>query len=727
MGEKMTLTDAEMEFIKEELGREPNPLEYGMLDIMFSEHCSYKSSRPLLKLFPTEGDNVIIGPGDDAGIVNLTDDLALVMGMESHNHPSAVEPYGGAGTGIGGIIRDIISMGAMPVALLDSLRFGPMEDQRSRYIFEYVVKGISDYGNRVGIPTVGGEVEFEDNFKFNPLVNVVCAGIVHKDDIVRGIAPNVGDVFVLMGGRTGRDGIHGVTFASEELTSESELESRPAVQVADPFTKKQVMEATLEALEKINIQGLKDLGGGGLTCCLSEMAGKCGNGALMELTKVPLREEGMTPYEIMLSESQERMVFVVHRQDVEGLLRVFDKHELTYSVIGQVTSNGRMVVTQEGEVMADLPTELLADPPLVEREAEKPVKDDEYVEVEDGPVDEALLGLLSSQNLASKRWVYRQYDHEVQIRTVVKPGDDAAVLRVDDEKAFTLTSDCNSIHCFLDPYHGGAGAVAESIRNVVSMGSEPLCMVDCLNFGNPEKPEVFWQFSECVKGMADIAKKFQLPVTSGNVSFYNETEGVTVNPSPVVSVAGIMDIKDIRTMEFENDGDMIILIGTTNPEMDGSEYHKTIHGLVQGKAPKVNIEHEYVSAQAVLDIIHGDKNKSITAVHDISAGGLGVALSEMTIKGDIGASVDLSRVPGAEELSASETLFSESHARYLITVTEASSGEILRILKEKGVSAAVIGTVGGDSLKILDDENPVEINVSELKSAYHGVIEKFMA
>jgi phosphoribosylformylglycinamidine synthase len=719
----MTLTNDEMEYIKEELGREPNPLEYGMLDIMFSEHCSYKSSRPILKLFPTEGEKVIMGPGDDAGIVELTDELALVMGMESHNHPSAVEPYGGAGTGIGGIIRDIISMGAIPVALLDSLRFGPMEDQRSRYIFEYVVKGISDYGNRVGIPTVGGEVEFEDNFKFNPLVNVVCAGIVRKDEIVKGIAPNVGDVFVLMGGRTGRDGIHGVTFASEELTSSSELESRPAVQVGDPFTKKQVMEATFEALEKVNVQGLKDLGGGGLTCCISEMADKSGNGALMELTKVPLREEGMTPYEIMLSESQERMVFVVHRQDVDGLLQVFNKHELPYAVIGQVTTTGRMVVTQEGEVVADLPTELLADPPLVEREAIKPEKDEKYVEVEDGPIDEALLNLLSSPNLASKKWVYRQYDHEVQIRTVVKPGDDAAVLRVDDEKAFTLTSDCNSIHCYLNPYHGGAGAVAEAIRNVVAMGSEPLCMVDCLNFGNPEKPEVFWQFKECVQGMSDMANRFQLPVTSGNVSFYNETEGVTVNPSPVVSVAGVMNLKDIRTMAFKNEGDKILIIGATRAEMDGSEYHKTIHGLVQGEAPQVNIEEEYASAQAILELIQNDENGQVTAVHDLSAGGLGVTLAEMIIKGDMGASVNLSHVPGIEGLSVPEILFSESHARYLVTVKGESSEDVTSALKEMDVPFAIIGTVGGDSLQIAD----TAISVSELKNAYHGVIENFMA
>jgi phosphoribosylformylglycinamidine synthase subunit PurL len=725
----MTLTDDEMEYIKKELGREPNPLEYGMLDIMFSEHCSYKSSRPILKLFPTEGKKVIMGPGDDAGIVELTNDLALVMGMESHNHPSAIEPYGGAGTGIGGIIRDIISMGAMPVALLDSLHFGPLKDQRSRYIFEYVVKGISDYGNRVGIPTIGGEVEFEDNFKFNPLVNVVCAGIVHKDDIMRGIAPNVGDVFVLMGGRTGRDGIHGVTFASEELTSSSELESRPAVQVGDPFTKKQVLEATLEALKKINVQGLKDLGGGGLTCCLSEMAAKASNGVMMELTKVPLREEGMTPYEIMLSESQERMLFVVHPQDVDGLLRIFVKYELPAAVIGQVTETGRMVVIHEGEVLADVPAELLADPPLVEREACKVEacklpQDCEYVDVEDCPVEESLLKLLRSPNVASKSWIYRQYDHEVQVRTVVKPGDDAAVLRVDDETAIALTSDCNSIHCYLDPYQGGAGAVAEALRNVVAMGAEPLCMVDCLNFGNPEKPEVFWQFKECVQGMSDVANKFQLPVISGNVSFYNETEGLTVNPSPVVSVAGIMDLKNIRTLKFKNKDDKIILIGETNPELDGSEYYKTVHGVVQGNPPKVGIEEEFVSAQAVLKLIEDDEAGSITAVHDLSAGGLGVAIAEMVISGGLGANIDLLEVPGVARLSA-EILFAESHARYLITVKNKTADDVLKTLQDMNVPSGIIGTVGGDSLII--KAASLNISLEQLKEAYEGVIEKFMA
>ena len=714
-----------MDYISNELGRDPNPLEYGMLEIMFSEHCSYKSSRPVLALFPTEGKNVIMGPGDDAGIVDLTEDLALVMGMESHNHPSAIEPYGGAGTGIGGIIRDIISMGAMPVALLDSLRFGPLEDQRSRYLFEYVVKGISDYGNRVGIPTVGGEVEFDENFQFNPLVNVVCAGLVRKDSIVRGIAPNVGDVFVLMGGRTGRDGIHGVTFASEELTSSSELESRPAVQVADPFTKKQVMEATLEALEKIDIQGLKDLGGGGLTCCISEMAAKGGNGARMELTKVPLREEGMTPYEIMLSESQERMVFVVNQKNVAGLVAIIEKHELPYAVIGEVTDQGQMVVTQEGEVVADLPCELLADPPLVEREAREPIHHEEYVELEDSPADKALLKLLSSLNVASKKWVYRQYDHEVQVRTVVKPGDDAAVLRVDQEKGFTLTTDCNNIHCYLDPYHGGAGAVAEAIRNVVAMGSEPLCMVDCLNFGNPEKPEVFWQFQKCVQGMSDVARRFSLPVISGNVSFYNETEGVTVNPSPVVSVAGAIDLKDIRTTPFKNESDVILLIGNTHPELDGSEYHKSMHGVMQGKAPQVDMEAEFQSAQAVLKMVKKDDQGNITAVHDLSSGGLAVSLAEMALEGGWGATVDLSRVPGDGDMTPIQVLFSESHARYLLTVREEYANDITNTLRNMGVPAASIGRVEGNSLVI--EQAGLRIAVEELKKAHQGAIEKFMA
>jgi len=717
----MTLTDDELEYIKDEIGREPNSLEYGMLDIMFSEHCSYKSSRPTLRIFPTEGENVIIGPGDDAGIVSLTDDLALVIGMESHNHPSAIEPYGGAGTGIGGIIRDIISMGATPVALLDSLRFGYLEDQRSRYLFEYVVKGISDYGNRVGIPTVGGEVEFDNNFKANPLVNVVCVGIVKKDSIKRGIAPNVGDVFVLMGGRTGRDGIHGVTFASEELTTTSELESRPAVQIGDPFTKKQVMEATFEALEKVDIQGLKDLGGGGLTCCLSELAAKCGNGAKVELTKIPLREEGMTPYEIMLSESQERMVFVVHPEDVEKLLNVFKKHEIPAAVVGEVIESDEFITTLDGEIVADVPADLLADPPLINREMKEPADNSEYIEIKDIDPKIALLKLLSSENIASKEWVYRQYDHEVQIGTIVKPGDDAAVIRVDDETAFAITSDCNSIHTKLDAYQGGAGSVAEAIRNVISMGAEPLCIADCLNFGNPEKPEVLWQFNQCVQGMSDVARKFNTPVISGNVSFYNETEGITVNPSPVVGVAGKMNIKNIRTSSFKNEGDIILLIGNTRNELDGSEYHRSLYGIVQGKSPKVVLDEEHASGKSVLDMINHDANNEVTAVHDCSSGGMGVALAEMAISGDLGAILDLSQVPSEEVLDLSTTLFSESHGRYIITI---KNNALDNILEKISAPCSVIGKVDGKSLEIKDS---FKVTVEELKKSYSGIIEKFMA
>jgi phosphoribosylformylglycinamidine synthase len=717
----MTLTDTELEYIKDEIGREPNSLEYGMLDIMFSEHCSYKSSRPILGLFPTEGENVIIGPGDDAGIVGITDELALVIGMESHNHPSAIEPYGGAGTGIGGIIRDIISMGAMPVALLDSLRFGYLEDQRSRYLFEYVVKGISDYGNRVGIPTVGGEVEFDDNFKSNPLVNVLCAGIVRKDSIMRGIAPNVGDVFVLMGGRTGRDGIHGVTFASEELTTTSELESRPAVQIGDPFTKKQVMEATFEALKRVDVQGLKDLGGGGLTCCISELAAKCGNGAKVEITQIPLREDGMTPYEIMLSESQERMVFVVHPEDVEELMDVFKKYEIPAAVVGEVIEGDQFVTTLKGEIVADVPSELLADPPVAKRELRKPIVEEEYVVVEDIDPREALLKLLSSENIASKEWVYKQYDHEVQIGTVVKPGDDAAVIRVDKNTAFAITSDCNSIHTKLDPYNGGAGSVAEAIRNVISMGSEPICIADCLNFGNPEKPEVLWQFNECVKGMSEIARRFKTPVISGNVSFYNETEGVTVNPSPVIGVAGKMNIKDIRTSEFKNNGDIIVIIGETHPELDGSEYHRSIYGLVQGKAPEVHMHNEYMAGKSVLEIIREDENGNITAVHDCSSGGLGIAVSEMAVSGNLGAVIDIKKVPVDGTLNLSTILFSESHGRYLLTIKKDAVKEVLSKIT---VPSAVIGEVRGNSLVI---EDQFVVDVEELKNSYKGIIEKFMA
>lgn len=713
----MTLADSEIEYIEGILKREMNELEEGMLDVMFSEHCSYKSSRRFLKAFPTEGENIILGPGDDAGLVSVTDKYALAVGMESHNHPSAIEPYGGAGTGIGGILRDIISMGAMPIALLDSLRFGPLEDdQKSRYLFEHVVKGISDYGNRVGVPTVAGEIEFDESFRTNPLVNVMCVGLVEKENIVRAQAPNCGDVFLLMGGTTGRDGIHGVTFASEELTSDSETEDRPAVQVADPFTKKRVLEASLEILEKIDVSGVKDLGGGGLTCCISELADASQNGARVDLRSIPLRETGMTPYEIMLSESQERMVFVINPDDVGLAQKICDKHEIVSSVIGEVIEGNNMIISDEGDEIADLPTVLLADPPSIERPIAEIPEDVEKIELKDPGLHKSLPKLLSSANIASKEWVYKQYDHEVQVRTIVKPGDDAAVLRIDENIAIALTTDSNTIHTKLSPFDGAAGCVAEAIRNVISMGATPYAVVDCLNFGNPETPEILWQFKTAIEGMSLVAENFNAPVISGNVSFYNETEGIKINPTPAVGVIGVEDIENIRTMDFKNEGDKIILIGKTYDELTGSEYHRTVHGIEKGTAPRIRIDEEVANGKCVLDLISNDKDKNITAVHDVSAGGIAVALSEMVIKSGLGCEVIMTD----DDLDKIQLLYSESHGRYLLTV---KADAIEDVLAKIDVSCELIGEVKGTSLIL----NGHEFSFEELDSAYHGVIEKYMA
>lgn len=717
----MVLTDSEIEYIEGILNRKMNSLEEGMLDVMFSEHCSYKSSRPILRTFPTEGKNIILGPGDDAGLVSVTDKYALAVGMESHNHPSAIEPYGGAGTGIGGILRDIISMGAMPIALLDSLRFGPLDDEKSRYLFEHVVKGISDYGNRVGVPTVAGEVEFDESFRTNPLVNVMCVGLVEKDKIVRGIAPNVGDVFLLMGGTTGRDGIHGVTFASEELTSDSETEDRPAVQVADPFTKKRVLEASLEILDTIDVSGVKDLGGGGLTCCVSELVDSSENGAAVDLRAIPLREEGMTPYEIMLSESQERMIFVINPKDVEKAREICDKHEIVSTVIGEVTEGNNMVIIDDGKELANLPTVLLADPPSLNRPLEEVPENNEKIEIEHVDLEESLLKVLSSPNIASKEWVFKQYDHEVQVRTVVKPGDDAAVLRIDDETAIALTTDSNTIHTKLSPYHGGAGSVAEAIRNVISMGATPYAVVDCLNFGNPEKPDVLWQFKTCIEGMSDVAEAFEAPVISGNVSFYNETEGVKINPTPAVGVIGVEKIKNIRTMDFKEENDKILLIGETYDELGGSEYLRTVYGIEDGMAPRIRIDQETANGKTVLDIIDSDKDKNITAVHDVSNGGILVALSEMALKSGLGCEIDISAILTDDDLDVCELLYSETHGRYIVTVKEDAVDDILEAID---VPVAVIGEVKGNSLKLSEN---IDIPVKKLDDAYHGVLEKYMA
>ena len=500
------------------------------------------------------------------------------------------------------------------------------------------------------------------------------------------------------------------------MTSDSETEDRPAVQVADPFTKKRVLEASLEIMEKIKVSGVKDLGGGGLTCCISELVDASENGALVDLRAIPLRETGMTPYEIMLSESQERMVFVINPDDVKLAQEICDKHEIVSAVIGEVIEGNNMIISDEGEEIANLPTILLADPPSIDRPIAEIPEDTQKPDLKEPGIYESLPKLLSSPNIASKEWVYKQYDHEVQVRTVVKPGDDAAVLRIDDETAIALTTDSNTIHTKLSPFDGAGGCVAEAIRNVISMGATPYAVVDCLNFGNPETPEILWQFKTAIEGMSLVAENFNAPVISGNVSFYNETEGIKINPTPAVGVIGVENIKNIRTMDFKNEGDKIILIGKTYDELTGSEYHRCIHNLEVGTAPRIRIDEEVANGQCVLKLIDEDEDKNITAVHDVSAGGLAVALSEMVIKSGLGCEVELVD----DELDKIQLLYSESHARYLLTVSPDALDDIL---EKMDVDAQVIGEVKGTSLNI----NGHEFSFEDLNDAYHGVIEKYMA
>nr|MDO8091491.1 phosphoribosylformylglycinamidine synthase subunit PurL [Candidatus Sigynarchaeota archaeon] len=729
---QVELDPEELKKAERMLGRKPNAVEAGMIDVMWSEHCSYKSSRPVLKLLPQKGPRVVCGPGQDAGAVDIGDNYVVVFKIESHNHPSAIEPYNGAATGIGGIIRDILCMGARPIALLDPLRFGSLKSPHSRWLFKYVVKGIADYGNCVGIPTVGGEVEFDESFESNCLVNVACVGVAKRDEIVLSEAKYPGDVVILAGGSTGRDGIHGVTFASRALTEESE-EDRPAVQVGDPFTKKLIIDATLEILKTGFVHGLKDLGGGGLTCASSEMASKGGTGIDIELSKVHLREKGLSPFEIMLSESQERMLFVVDPKGVEVVTGILDKYGLRWSIIGKVTESGYVNVYLDGSLVARVPAKLLAESPTIERKAEKPSYIDALREVKKPKMPdnltEILLQLMASENIASKEWVYRQYDHEVGIRSVVKCGEgDAAVLRIlGEDKGIAVSSDCNSRHCYLDPYNGGAGAVAEACRNVAAVGARPLAIVDCLNFGNPEKADVFWQFRETVRGMSDMCKVMQTPCVGGNVSFYNEDEVTkkAVKPSPVVVALGVLGtLKKVITLTFKSVGDPIILIGETLPEMGGSEYYHSIHHIEGGVAPKVDMQKEKKTIDFLLSAI---QKNYVNAAHDCSKGGVGVALSLMSVKSSKGVEVDLGKT-GAENIRLDELLFSESHSRFIVTTPKSKVNDFLELAEKWGVEAHHIGNVSGSSRVVFlhDGNEIVNCDLKDLKQAWEKTIPSFM-
>ncbi|MEM2109543.1 MAG: phosphoribosylformylglycinamidine synthase subunit PurL [Candidatus Odinarchaeota archaeon] len=730
-GVKVNLTEEEVEKVKKMLGREPNQVEAGMIDVMWSEHCSYKSSKPFLKQLPREGPRVVVGPGMDAGVIDINDGDVAVFKVETHNHPSAIEPYNGAATGIGGIVRDVLCMGARPVALFNNLRFGELTSNHSKWLFEYVVKGISDYGNCIGVPTVGGDVEFDDSYENNCLVNVGCLGFAKRSDIALSVAENVGDVLILMGGSTGRDGIHGVTFASRVLTEESEAD-RPAVQIGDPFTKKLIIEATLEAVKTGYVSGLKDLGGGGLTCASSEMSGAGGTGVQIDLNKILLREDNMIPYEIMISESQERMLFVVKPEGVDKVTRIFDKYEVPYSIIGRINHTQKVNVYKNGCLVAQVPSKMLSDPPVLNRPIRRPAYIDKLADLNPPAMPENLADvvykLAGSPNLASKAWVYRQYDHEVGDRTVVKPGQaDAAVLRViGRNKAVAAKSDATPSHSYLDPYNGGAGALAESCRNVAVTGAEPLAWVDCLSFGNPENPEVLWCFNETIKGLTDYALKLGIPCIGGNVSFYNEDQvsARVVKPCPVVLTVGLIEnLSYITTMSFKQAGDIILMVGLTHREMGGSEYYNFYHKLQGGKAPVVNLEREAVTLKSVLKAVRTGK---LSAAHDCFRGGIAISLVEMGMENNLSATVNLDGL-GEPELRFDEILFSESHGRYILTVKKENVGSIIEIFKKDNIPVKNIGQVTDSGrFEFKYKMSRISCSTRRLRKLYYETIPRYM-
>jgi phosphoribosylformylglycinamidine synthase subunit PurL len=709
------VSDYEFGLICDFMGRQPNYTEIGVFSVMWSEHCAYKNSKPILMTFPTTGPRVLMGPGEGAGIVDIGDNQAVCFKIESHNHPSAIEPFQGAATGVGGIIRDIFSMGARPVAIMNSLRFGRLESERVKYLFEHVVSGIAGYGNCIGIPTVGGEVVFDESYEGNPLVNAMCVGLIDHDKIQRGVAKGIGNPVFYVGPATGRDGIHGATFASEELTAESEAK-RPAVQVGDPFMEKLVMEATLELIDSGIVVGIQDMGAAGLTCSSAEMASKAGNGIELDLDKVPQRETGMTAYEMMLSESQERMLFVVKPEHEAQAKAIFDKWGVLCEKVGRVTDDGRLRLIHHGEVVGDMPVHALVDEcPVYDKPSSVPayytananVDTTNYPEITD--LTGALKKVLGSPSIASKEWVYSQYDHMVRTDTAVKPGSDAAVVLVrGTRKAIAMSTDCNGRYVYLDPNVGGQIAVAEAARNVVCSGAEPLAITDNLNFGSPEKPEIFWQLEQAAAGISAACLALETPVIGGNVSLYNENTRGAIYPTPVIGMVGLVrDIDHITTQAFQGEGDAIILLGETKAELGGSEFQSIIHGVVEGRPPGIDLAVEQKLQVSLLEAI---RKGLVASAHDLSEGGLAVAIAESCISGGFGADITLQTT-----LRTDIALFSESQSRVLISVKAAAASEALAWFGAQGVPVQAIGTVQGKS-------NGVTVKVNGA-SAIHTTVE----
>ncbi|WP_209124786.1 phosphoribosylformylglycinamidine synthase subunit PurL [Alkalihalobacillus sp. BA299] len=713
---EMGLTDEEFGMVESILGRLPNYTEIGLFSVMWSEHCSYKNSKVLLKKFPVDGEKVLQGPGEGAGIIDIGDEQAVVFKIESHNHPSAIEPYQGAATGVGGILRDVFSMGARPISILNSLRFGELTSPKVKYLFEEVVAGIAGYGNCVGVPTVGGEVQFDPCYEGNPLVNAMCVGLIDHKDIKKGQAKGVGNTVMYVGASTGRDGIHGATFASEELSEASE-EKRPAVQVGDPFMEKLLLEASLEIIQSDALVGIQDMGAAGLTSSSAEMASKAGSGIVMNLDEVPQREKNMTPYEMMLSESQERMLIVVKKGREAEIREIVEKWGLMSREIGYVTDDKKLRLLHKGEVVADVPVDALAeDAPVYHKPSKEPAYYSEFQAQENfvpevSDVKETLINLLSQPTIASKEWVYDQYDYMVQTNTVVSPGSDAAVVRIrGTEKALAMTTDCNSRYLYLDPEVGGKIAIAEAARNIVCSGAEPLGITDCLNYGNPERPEIFWQLEKSTDGMSEACRAFGVPVIGGNVSLYNERSGEAVYPTPTIGMVGLIEkTEHITTQNFKEAGDIIYLLGETKQEFGGSELQKLMEGRISGKAPAIDLEEEMKRQQQLLQAI---RVGLVQSAHDIAEGGLGVAIAESMIDGEVGAEVKIGEDVVTE-------LFAESQSRFIVTVKKENQAKF-----EAMVEAKVIGEVINDKVLTITSSNDVLFNATqeELATAWKGAI-----
>ncbi len=731
------LSEEEYRRIVSYLNREPNQVELGVLGALWSEHCSYKSSKKVLKKFPTEAEWVVQGPGENAGVIKVDENVWVAFKIESHNHPSFIEPFNGAATGVGGIIRDILSMGARPVALADSLRFGEMGDPHTKFLVKGVVKGISSYGNSIGVPTVAGETYFESSYKTNPLVNAFCLGVLPAGRMYRARATKAGQLLFLIGSSTGRDGIHGAVMASGEFGEDTE-EKRPNVQVGDPYFGKKLIEAVLEAVEKDLLVGMQDLGAAGLAGSASEIASKSDMGVEIYLEKVPLREEGMTPYEILLSESQERMLLIVEEDKIPELERIAQKYHLNWAVVGKMTEDGRFRAFYNGGVVADLPVSLIVDEsPVYDRPAEKPsylseTRDFDQSTLPEVDLSEALKNILSSPNVCSKAWVYTQYDHQVGTNTVIKPGGDAALLRIKwvkkpelrSDKGIAISAEGNGRMVFLDPYEGGKYVIAEACRNVACVGARPLAITDCLNFGNPERPEIMWQFVKAVEGMSEACRILGVPVISGNVSLYNETvernEIRNVYPTPVVVCIGVLENIERHTdIVFKGTGDLLIIGDLSRSScIDGSEYLKRIHGIVKGKVPEVNLEKESLLIDTLIELI---KNDMINSAHDVSVGGLIVNILESLFPTKFGAELEI-----YSDERPDIFLFSEMPTRVVISVDSARSDEIKDFVEERGLEWMYIGRIIQDRVLRVNYNGKLvlEENVESLKEVWEKSLEE---